>query len=93
MTAISVTLTGCFMGELANRGQLNSPMPYLQRWEKSNMTPESRRQDWVDCGGRKDGDYSPDERLQGEKDDFAAAERTRSKLQYCMQGKGYRYVR
>jgi len=67
--------------------------PALHYWEKGGMTVEGRRADWVECGGRLDGGYTPDARLPGETDDFAAARRKQQRLGACMETKGYRFSR
>jgi len=38
---------------------LKSIKPYLTFWDKPAMTSEDRRDDWVECGGRIDGSFSP----------------------------------
>ena len=38
--------------------RLVHPKAYGEKWTKPSMTKESRRADWIDCGGRSNGQYS-----------------------------------
>ncbi|NOT16341.1 MAG: hypothetical protein HOP21_12395 [Methylotenera sp.] len=66
-----------------------SPVDY---WDKEGMANEVRLQDWIECGGRFDGNYTPSKRLPEEKDDFAASRRALYSIQRCMLKKGYHYI-
>ena len=90
-------LTGCgtqigISGQ-AREDYLNSIKPALHYWEKPGMTVERKRADWVACEGRLDGGYTPDARLPGETDDFAAMRRKQQRLSACMEMKGYKFSR
>jgi len=77
---------GCFVPQLPT-----PPEPYRNSWTKIGMTEEGRRADWVACQGRADGNATPEDRLTGETDDFAAMRRTHRRLVNCMGSKGYVY--
>lgn len=97
---LNLLLTGCGIGGYWMEGvggkerdeYLKSIKPYLHNWEKPRMTVEGRQDDWIKCGGMNNGSYSPDERLPGETDDFAAARRKQRRLDACMEMKGYRFT-
>ncbi len=95
---IPTLLSGCLYGQcmegmctLERERYLNSIKAYGEYWTKPEMTRESWRQDWVDCGGLKNGQYLPGPRLPGETGDIAAASRRGKSLGACMQSKGYTY--
>jgi hypothetical protein len=91
-------LTGCFVSELGSMSgkerieYLKSIKPYGARWVKEGMTRESRKMDWVACGGEDDmKDHY--ERKSGltNKEFFDGLEAYRNQLRACMNGKGYVY--
>ena len=97
---LGFVLTGCELLLQAGPGlttgrdeYLRSIKPALHYWEKPAMTVEGKQSDWVKCGGRLDGGYTPDARLPSETDDFAAMRRKQQKLGACMEMKGYRFSR
>jgi hypothetical protein len=53
------------------------------QWNKDGVTFDQRRSDWVECGGRSDGDYTKDNQ---DKEKFR-------RIQRCMRDeKGYHYT-
>ena len=90
---LCVTLSGCGIGGYWMNGNPNigPSYPYGAHWIKEGMTTESWRQDWVACGGMKDGSYAAGPRLPGETGDIAASDRKARQLATCMQYKGYKY--
>ena len=94
---LSVLLPGCGtqvpLSGKAFDEYMRSIKPALHYWEKPAMTLEGKQADWVKCGGRLDGGYTPDARLPGETDDFAAARRKGQRLGACIEMKGYRFSR
>ena len=93
-------LTGCELLLQAGPGlttgrdeYMRSIKPARHYWEKPAMTLEGKQADGVKCGGMLDGGYTPDARLPGETDDFAAARRKGQRLGACMETKGYRFSR
>ena len=94
---LGFVLTGCGtqvpLSGKAFDEYMKSIKPALHYWEKGGMTVEERRADWVECGGRLDGGYTPDARLPSETDDFAAMRRKQQRLGACMEMKGYRFSR
>lgn len=103
---MSVVLTACSFGNGRICGpqtpmaycdkeayqKLMHPKPLYAFWEKYDMTIDGRRQDWLECGGSSNGNYSVSARLPGETDDFAGATRGFNKLQRCMLKKSYHYT-
>lgn len=87
----SALLSGCFMGELANRGELTPPKPYISYWEKLGMTEEGRQVDWAACGGKKNGDFSLNPNMLGETNEQSDI-RQRREFQRCLISRGYRYT-
>jgi hypothetical protein len=72
--------------------KLVHPKAYGEYWVKPDMTKESWRQDWVECGGRSNGQYSGDAPSGSTSEVFSASwEKARKKLDACMQSKGYEY--
>jgi hypothetical protein len=70
------------------------PKPFVELWSKPDMTPELRMEDWIACGGMKDGDFGVDTRSQmlpGE-DYGTAKNRLEVIFQRCLISKGYRYA-
>ena len=95
---VSALLSGCLYGQcmdgpcaLEHSRILKSIKSYGQYWTKPTMSTESWRQDWVACGGMKDGGYAAGPRLPGETGDIAASDRKARQLAACMQSKGYEF--
>jgi len=97
---VSILFAGCGIGGFWMNGNpfLTPVTPYLHYWEKPRMTVESRMEDWVECGGASNGNFSPridkvkNERRPEEKNNWAAHDRLWLSLISCMKAKGYRYV-
>jgi hypothetical protein len=65
----------------------------VERWSKPDTTAEIRMEDWIACGGRKNGGFGFDTRsqmLSGE-DYGTARNRLEVTFQRCLIRKGYRY--
>lgn len=97
MCAFAVLLTGCGIGgvwlEPSNR-PLRPSYPYGARWVKDGMTRESRKADWVACGGTTDLSHGFRDWIssrESRQDYFAGLDRHSSQLWTCMQSKGYGY--
>lgn len=74
------------------RYKLMHPKAYGEHFVKPGASREEWQRDWVDCGGRPNGQYSddaPDGSTTAEI--FAAIDKARSKLDACMKSKGYEY--
>ena len=93
-------LSGCCCGiggMWVNGNPFPSPhKPVLYSWYKDGVSSEeTRMQDWIECGGAKDGDFSPyigdleKEKKPNEENDTQAYDRLWAKLKNCMQSKGY----
>ena len=67
--------------------------PYIAYWEKEGMTEEARMQDWLVCGGQKNGSFAWDSRkkIPDETDDYART-RLQFEFQRCMLRAGYHYT-
>ena len=95
-----ISLAGCVrmtcmspscLGEETYNNLMN-PKPYGARWVKEGMARESRKMNWVACGGENDlKDHY--ERKPGltNKEFFDGLEAYRNQLRTCMKGKGYTY--
>ena len=64
----------------------------IDYWNNTEVTTKEKLQDWMTCGGRPDGNYTPSKRLPEETDDFAASRRMYYKIQRCMIKKSYHYL-
>ena len=63
---------------------------YGEYWVKPGMSVEGWRQDWVGCGGMKDGGYSSDAPSGSTSTVLlAAGKKKRDELAVCMKSKGY----
>ena len=92
-------LSGCFsclsswcLGEDTYQ-RLMQPKTIGMYWEKPLMTADSWRADWIDCGGRPNGSYSPD-KPDGPSDAafHAAYKKKAHHLWSCMNAKGYHFT-
>lgn len=93
LSGLSVLLVlggGCSMGFVPTG--LTPAKAYGEYWTKPGMTTESWRQDWVACGGMKDGGYASDAPSGSTSITLRTAEtKKRNELSLCMQAKGYTY--
>lgn len=93
---ITLHLTGCGIGgvwlEPSNR-PLRPSYPFGARWVKEGMTRESRKADWVACGGGENLSDGFRKWIQPEPwETFWPMKDAHSKqLSSCMQSKGYDY--
>ena len=74
------------------RYKLMHPKTYGEYFVKTDVNREEWRRDWVACGGMPNGDFSggaPPGSTTAEI--FAAIDKARTKLDACMQSKGYEY--
>jgi hypothetical protein len=83
--------TQVITGEAADR--LRHPYPYGARWVKEGMTRESRKADWVACGGGVDLGDGFRKWIQPEAwESFWPQKDAHSKQLFsCMQSRGYDY--
>lgn len=70
----------------------NHPLSPLDYWNNKGVTTEEKLEDWMECDGREDGNFTPSKRLAEEKDDFSASRRMYYKIQRCMLKKSYHYL-
>ncbi len=97
---LSLFLVGCGT-QIALSGQaredyLKSIKAYGEYWVKPGMTKESWQQDWVACGGYKDGSFSPSVReinilVEHGLSRSEARAKLEKFLETCMRAKGYEY--
>ena len=67
--------------------------PLSDKWEKTGISHEERRSDWVDCGGDTSGDYGmTEEDNQKGKTSNESSRIKFDSMQYCMMRKGYTYT-
>jgi hypothetical protein len=94
--SVSLLLNGCGIGGIwmdpSNR-PLDPSYPYGARWVKEGMTRESRKADWVTCGGGVDLSNGFRQWITTEPWSTFNAERERHEdmLNACIQSKGYDY--
>lgn len=99
MLVISYALSGCLYGQcmdgmcaLERAKYLKSIKAYGEFWTKPGITKEEWRQDWRDCGGMKDGNYSNDAPSGSSDAVLTAANNKKVKeLSTCMKEKGYEF--
>ena len=73
--------------------RLMHPKGLGEYWEKSDKTVEGWRSDWVACGGRPNGDYSPDKPEDSSDEAFQKAfKKKQSHLWACMTSKNYHFT-
>jgi hypothetical protein len=95
LASLMLLVSGCntqvITGEAADR--LRYPYPYGARWVKEGMTRESRKADWVTCGGGVDLSNGFRQWITTEPWSTFNAERERHEdmLNACIQSKGYDY--
>lgn len=73
--------------------RLVHPKGLGEYWEKPGMTKDSWRVDWVECGGRPNGDYSTDT-PQGSTHELISEDFSKKskEIWVCMTNKGYQYT-
>lgn len=95
IVGLTILFGGCGIGGFWMEGNPSAGKgitPLSDRWEKRSMTPETRRADWVECGGRQDGGYGvAGDMKTTEEIQRASREKYRS-LDVCMQSRGYQRV-
>ena len=92
-------LSGCFsclsswcLGEETYE-RLMHPKGLGEYWEKPGMNVDVWRADWVSCGGRPNGDYSPDKPEDSSDEAFQKAfKKKQSYLWACMTSKNYHFT-
>ena len=73
--------------------RLMHPKGFGEYWEKTGMTVDSWRADWVRCGGRPNGDYSTEVPQKSTHEVIEEADDKKSKqLWVCMTDKGYHFT-
>mgnify|MGYP000117166795 CR=1 FL=1 len=103
MTVLSLFLlaTGCGVGGFWMTGNPSAGQnikPYLQKWKKVGVTPEMRREDAFNCGGKR-SDTHPDqvdndeELMLPNENIFDTRKRLLEMWKACMSDKEYHYHR
>ncbi len=75
-----------------------NPRPYIDRWEKPGVSAEKKIADWVDCGGKANGDFVPTEAMMNVWRGAEGASRLSpyqmagAQFQRCFLGKGYTWT-
>ncbi len=74
---------------------LLNPRPYIDLWEKPGVSAAEKKSDWVECGGKTDGDFVPTEamiavwRSSEGASKLSAYQMASAQFQRCFLGKGY----
>ena len=88
LIVLPLLVSGCLLERVAPL----QPVPSLSRfWSKPGMTEESWLENWISCGGARDGGVNDFPRLPGETLK-AQHGRTWNTLDRCMLNKGYRFT-
>jgi hypothetical protein len=96
---LSLLLAGCGIGGFwmegisgqAREEYLKSIKAYGEYWVKEGMTVEQWREDWVACGGMKNGSFGVNSGSTTQQIQEAANAKARE-LDACMASKGYYWV-
>ncbi len=98
VTCVTITLfvTGCAIQDVTvSRDELmRSYFPYGARWVKDSMTRQSRKVDWLTCGGGQDlsnGFRDWISSQESRESYFSGLERHSKQLSTCIQAKGYAF--
>lgn len=100
LSLISWFLVGCELMFQAGPGlttgrdeYLKSIEPYISYWEKEGMTVESRLEDWMACGGFRNGSFgiNMQDRLPRESQ-AESQNRQQTNFQRCILRAGYHYT-
>ncbi|MGY1490515.1 hypothetical protein ACW4YW_13980 [Methylobacillus pratensis] len=100
LLSIPFLLSGCLYGQcldgpcaLEREKMIKSIKPYISYWIKEGMTEEGRLNDWVKCGGMRNGSFGINsvDRLSGESM-AEATTRQEFAFQRCMIYSAYRYT-
>ena len=94
--AMTLHLTGCGIGGVwlePSNAPREPAYPYGARWVKEGMTRESRKADWIACGGGPDLQDGFRKLVQPETWEFfwPQKEAHRKNLWECMNSKNYEY--
>lgn len=82
-------LQGCFL-RLERVAELTPIKPERDYWIKSNMSDALRQTDWAECGGSKNGMWSPNlSKDVPDKIFDAAFDEKIKEIMACMRAKGY----
>ncbi len=98
---MSVILCGCLYGQcmdgpcsLERERMIKSIKAYGEFWTNPKVNKEKWRADWVACGGMSNGQYSGNAPSGSTtKIILDSQEDERQKLDFCMQSKGYEFIR
>ncbi len=97
ITLVIVLLqTGCGIGGHWMTGDPSAGVnvkPYIAYWEKEGMTEESRLEDWIACGGFRNGGFgiNMQDRLPSESQ-AESQNRQQTDFQRCILSAGYHYT-
>jgi len=90
MLLLVVGLSGCLLESV--RPVDRHIKPYGDCWNKTAMTDEGRKADWVACGGDADGGFSMHvKRMLPEETNETSRLRQSSALKVCLTQRGYHY--
>jgi hypothetical protein len=87
---VALSLPACLLERIP---PLSPIKPYIELWEKPGMTEEGRFEDWLACGGDKNGSFSADVRKKLTNENIEqTSRRQRDEFQRCLIRRGYRYT-
>ncbi|MEX3948283.1 hypothetical protein AB4Y40_11095 [Paraburkholderia sp. EG287B] len=91
ITSGCIILDGAPTGEAYERA-ISPSTSHSDSWEKAGVSEEQKRDDWIACGGKRNGLFDPPYNRKSDGDAGAFFARENRKLQRCLIGKGYRFT-
>ncbi|MBD9402272.1 hypothetical protein [Comamonas sp. CMM02] len=86
--AAALLLSGCLLEGAAPVER--NPKPDSAYWIKEGVTKESRLADWIQCGGRTNGNYGYEiQKGQSHKEFFEGFNAYTNQVRACMRNLGY----
>ena len=86
--AAALLLSGCLLESV--RPVERNPKPYVHYLVKEGVTKESRLADWIQCGGRTNGNYGYEiQKGQSHKEFFEGFNAYTNQVRACMRNLGY----
>jgi hypothetical protein len=91
ITSGCIILDGAPHGEAYER-RISPATSHSDSWEKAGVSEEQQLDDWVACGGKKNGLFIPSYNRNSDGDAGAFGAREDRKLQRCLIRKGYQFT-
>ena len=89
---------GCFVLSGDAYRALAYSTPWYDEWEKEGASTQARHDDWIGCGGDKNGNFIPEEKIllkekaPNESGTILARGRLFDNVLRCMRDKGYHFT-